>query len=633
MQRPEQPDKPQQTGIQSQVPPRTPPIASAKPPETPPLTDKAKPAKGELDPGNVTLYRNSRFFVHAVIPDKPPKEETHEAGNTSLLEQIRWLSAERQRITLIRTRLLPRIDLFNPSQRKTIVIPLWIEGLVVALALGLTLWAHALNMFNFPLYGPDEGAYMANAWALIHGNLQPYPYTYDHPPVGWMQIALWTLLTGGFFSFETAINSGRVMMLALSGGSALLLYLITRRLSGSRSASLLALAIFALSPLAITYQREVLLDNIGTFWLLLSIFFVVHGNSRLRNIIYSALALGIAILSQEVFIVFVPIMLYSVWLFATRFQRKFALVAFGYIVLSLSSAYALLAIMKGELFPPGILPGDTHAHPSLLGTLFRQAQYTQETGNFANSWETWMRLDLPFFIAGALSLVIHIIGGWWNRLQWLLALFVVSYWLMLLAIQNIFPFSILPILPLLTISIVMALNVPLRILSQRVGFDLARALLLFLLIGAIIPFNLQREEPQFSQNNAEPQRQALMWINRNVPQNSVLIINSYLYTDLHESGSMGAGNSSTYPRAHIYWNAAFDPEVHDTLLHNCWNNIDYLVIDTNMLNDIQSRGGPMLLLDRALHRSILRTEFNSTGNNTRARIQIYQVAHDPHSCT
>jgi hypothetical protein len=204
---------------------------------------------------------------------------------------------------------------------------------------------------------------------------------------------------------------------------------------------------------------------------------------------------------------------------------------------------------------------------------------------------------------------------------------------MLLAIQNIFPFSILPVLPLLTISIAMALNVPLRILSQRVGFDLARSVLIFLLIGAIIPFNLQREEPQFSQNNTEPQRQALMWINRNVPQNSVLIINSYLYTDLHESGSMGVGNSSTYSRAHIYWNAAFDPEVHDTLLHNCWNNIDYLVIDTNMLNDIQSRSGPMLLLDRAFHRSILRAEFNVADNNTRARIQIYQVAHDPHSCT
>lgn len=629
MQGPEQHNIPQSVDMQRQPPPQTPPIAPVRPPETPPpSTDREK-----LDPGNVTLYRNSRFFVHAVMPDEKPKDARQPGGNTSLLEQLRWVSAERQRITKIKTRLLPQIDLFNPSQKHTIVIPLWIEGVVVALLLGLTVWVHALNMFNYPQYGPDEGAYMANAWALLHGKLQPYPYTYDHPPLGWLQIALWNLLTGGFFSFETAINSGRVLMLLLAAGSALLLYLITRRLSGSRSAGLLALALFALSPLALTYQREVLLDNIGTFWLLLSLFFVVHGNSRLRNIVFSALALGIAILSKETFLVFIPIMLYSVWLFATRFQRKFALVAFSYIVLSLSSAYALLAILKGELLPPGIFPGDAHAHPSLIGALLQESQYVQETGDFANSWNTWIRLDLPLFIVGALALVAHLVGGWWNRLQWLLALFVMSYWLLLLIVQNIFPYSILPLLPLLSISIAMGLNIPLKALSKRVGFDLARALLLFLLIGAIIPFSLQRESPQFTRNSAEPQRQALLWINRNAPQNAVLIINSYLYTDLHESGGMGAGGNATYPRAHIYWNAAFDPEVHDTLLRNCWNRIDYLIVDTNMLKDIQTRGGPMLLLDRALHRSILRAEFNASDGDARSRIQIYQVAHDPTSCT
>jgi hypothetical protein len=175
--------------------------------------------------------------------------------------------------------------------------------------------------------------------------------------------------------------------------------------------------------------------------------------------------------------------------------------------------------------------------------------------------------------------------------------------------------------------------VPLKVLSRRFGFDLARALLLFLLIGAIIPFSLQSASPQLTRNSAEPQRQALLWIKRNTPQNAVLIINSYLYTDLHESGSMGGGSNATYPFAHIYWNAAFDPEVHDTLLHNCWNRIDYLIVDTNMLSDIQNRGGPMLLLDRALHRSVLRAEFDAGNGDTRARIQIYQVTHDSNSCT
>lgn len=605
----------------------TTPSVPARPAETP------RPgAEEKLDPGNVTLYRNNRFFVHAVVPDSHRHNVQQAGGNTSLLEQIRWISAEQLRVSKIKTRLLPRIELFNPAQKNAVPIPLWLEGVVVLVLLSLGLGAHAFNMFNYPQYGPDEGAYMANAWAIMHGHLQPYPYTYDHPPLGWIQLAVWTLLTGGFFSFETAINSGRVLMLLLAIASGLLVYLITCRLSGSRSAGLLAMTIYILSPLSVTYQREILLDNIGTFWLLLSVFFVVRGNSRLRNIIFSALALGIAILSKEVFLIFTPVMLYGVWLFATRFQRKFALVAFCYIVLSLSSAYALLAILKGELLPTGLLPGDTHAHPSLLGTLLQQVQYVPNMGDFATSWNTWIRLDQPLFIAGGIALVINIAGGWWNRLQWLMALFFISYWVLLLSIQNIFPYSILPLLPLLGMNIALALDIPLKALSKRTSFDLARALLLFLLLGALIPLNIQRANPQFSQNTAEPQRQALLWINRNAPTSSVIIINSYLYTDLHETGGMGVGRGLPYTQAQIYWNAAFDPEVHNTLLHDCWNRIDYLVVDTQMQSDIQTRGGPMLLLDRALHRSVLRAQFDTASGDAQSRIQVYQVLHDATSC-
>ncbi len=52
-------------------------------------------------------------------------------------------------------------------------------------------------------------------------------------------------------------------------GSTLLVYLIMRRFDGSKVTALLAMVMFSLSPLCISYQRLVLLDNIATFWLLL----------------------------------------------------------------------------------------------------------------------------------------------------------------------------------------------------------------------------------------------------------------------------------------------------------------------------------------------------------------------------
>ena len=68
---------------------------------------------------------------------------------------------------------------------------------------GLTL---AVNLTALQLYGQDEGTLMSNAWAVLHGMLQPYPYIYEQPPLGWIQIAAWVQLSGGLFTFGNAIN-------------------------------------------------------------------------------------------------------------------------------------------------------------------------------------------------------------------------------------------------------------------------------------------------------------------------------------------------------------------------------------------------------------------------------------------
>ena len=74
---------------------------------------------------------------------------------------------------------------------------------------------HALNFHGWPgRVNDDEGTYVAQAWAIIYqGSLAHYTYAYDHPPLGWILIALYAWLTDGFDRTSTALMVGRELML------------------------------------------------------------------------------------------------------------------------------------------------------------------------------------------------------------------------------------------------------------------------------------------------------------------------------------------------------------------------------------------------------------------------------------
>jgi hypothetical protein len=151
--------------------------------------------------------------------------------------------------------------------------------------------------------------------------------------------------------------------------------------------------------------------------------------------------------------------------------------------------------------------------------------------------------------------------------------------------------------------------------------------LIFVALVAVSNNDLQHDiapDDVFAQRPALVETEALTWIRTQVPRRSMLVINSNIYTDLHEPGGDGVGDGATYPHAEVYWNAALDPELHDTLLKGDWNRIDYIVADPGMLNDIETYGGKMDLIKTALAHAVLRVEFKGDDNEL---IQIYQVMH------
>src|SRR5437764_10640739 len=420
-------------------------------------------------------------------------------------------------------------------------------------------------------------------------------------------------------------------MLLFALGSSLLVYLSIRRLEGSRTTALLAVVIFSLSPLSIVYQRQVLLDNIGTFWLLLALYLLVISESRLLYIVLAAICFGISILSKEIFVLFIPAMIYAVWLHTTTFQRKFSLVAFIYTVISIGSSFVLMAVLKGELFPAGLLPWDHHPHLSMLDTFFQQAERGQNEGSFSVSWSAWTGGDLLLIVFSIGAPIFNLVTGWWNRRHLLLSLLAISYWVLLVRGGVIFPFYIIPLLPLVTFNMASAIHTVLKWTSRLTRSHPLCVLLLFGIIIAIISYDMKQAYNYADQRPALTKTHALLWIRNHVSQDSVLVINSYFFTDLQEEGGEGVGDGAIYPYAHIYWNVAYDPELHNGLLKNDWNRIDYIVTDPGMLNDIRSRGGAMSIIDQALNNSVLRVEYQAQDRDQHVDIRIYQVIHKPPS--
>jgi cellulose synthase/poly-beta-1,6-N-acetylglucosamine synthase-like glycosyltransferase len=136
---------------------------------------------------------------------------------------------------------------------------------VGVLLIAVTLF-QAPNMLHWPETQFDEGTYMANAWAVHHGALAPYTYSYGHPPLAWLFIFLWSSMRGVFAGHSFSIDSGREFMFVLTLVSCSLLFTLARRLGMGRAFAAAAVLLFALSPVSLYFHRAVLLDNVAIAW-------------------------------------------------------------------------------------------------------------------------------------------------------------------------------------------------------------------------------------------------------------------------------------------------------------------------------------------------------------------------------
>lgn len=435
-----------------------------------------------------------------------------------------------------------------------------------------------VGMSTFPRYVDDPGTYLSQAWSVQYeGTLSPYSYFYDHAPAGWIQIALWSILTNGFGRHDSAIGFGNECMLIAALASTVLVFALGRRLGLTRAGSAGAALLFGLSPLAVLYGRWTFLDNIVTPWLLAAFVLALSPRRSIGAGTGAALCFAMAALSKETILVLLPALAWTLWRNSDPRNRAQVLTVAGGAGLLLMAMYPLLALYKGELFEG---PG----HNSLLGTAVWQLAGRESSGSLLTpdspmrqTFDQWLVQDKVILLGGLAAAVVAVVAA---RLR-PVALALGIGWLLMLR-GGYVPFmhvvTLLPWSALLLAGAIEALAGNKRLYrwdyarhadQSRRGrwwrMSVATVLATAMLGVAAISWP-NRIRPIMTTPDVPSMRAAELWVARNVPRDKVLVVHDSIWVDLVQRYRF-------QPRPIIVHKLDSDPAVRKRL-----TRIDYIVV-------------------------------------------------------
>lgn len=468
--------------------------------------------------------------------------------------------------------------------------------------------SHAWNMFGYPYYENDEATYISRAFTFANeGELDVYTYRYDHAPLGWILMSAWLLLTGEDRLFPSLLVSGRVFMFLLFLACTYMVYVLTKRItSGNRTAALIAALLFSLSPLAIYFHRRILLDNIMTFWVLLSLLFATAPNVRLRNFILSALTFGVAVLTKLNAVFFLPAFLYIIWKKAHPAHRLQAglywLAITGFVVVS----FFIYAMLKGELLPAPIGKTGQPTHVSLIDTMALQLG----RGDFAYPWlpnssfmqnvMVWGYQDWTILSAGLIATIaLTVIGFKRRKKQPLILGLALIVWCMMAFLARgklVLNLYIIPLLPFFALAFGVLVS---EIQKWKPPISwMKRGLLGLVILATALSLALAKPQKSYTQNEISNQVAAMEWIQQNIPKDAVIATDNYLYPHLAQENN--------YSRVSYFFSTEYDPEVR-AVYGNDWRNIEYLIVTHEVIEQIET--GTVPHMKQLFDHSVLLADF------------------------
>jgi hypothetical protein len=119
-----------------------------------------------------------------------------------------------------------------------------------------------------------------------------------------------------------------------------------------------------------------------------------------------------------------------------------------------------------------------------------------------------------------------------------------------------------------------------------------------------------------------------------VPRDSHIVIDNYMWYDLHEPSA-----GRPFPDAIYYWNVGFNPTIRKQVFDDNWRDVDYVITTPQMIHDTKLQVFPVVT--PALEHSESVRQFDTGGwtvdvrkVNPRSRVQLpltAQTAQQP-SC-
>jgi hypothetical protein len=411
---------------------------------------------------------------------------------------------------------------------------------------------NAVGLARAPQRVDDEGTYVAQAFAVErYGELAHYTYWYDHPPLGWLQIAAWTTLTRGFDRWPLAVIAGREFMIVVHLASVVLLWFLVRRLLDSPVAASIAAAIFTLSPLCVMFHRAVYLDNIATAWFLAACLLATARRHQLLAHAGAGLCAGIAVLTKETFLLLVVPVAWEMLRNADPLTRRYTLRLAGGTLVLCGTAFLAFAVLKGELFPG--------AGVSLTEAIRFQLVDRQGSGSILTTGSTandtvriWLGSDPILLPAG---LAASVIGLGLRAIRPYAAAYLLLGAAMLRAGYLPVPYAV-GTLPLAALVIT---GVGVATARRLAAYDVDLAayvttLALTLSAIAVVPVWSSGLHAAVANDADRPLRDAEQWMEAHVPRKDRLLVDDAVWVDLVRAG---------FPRDHVVWHYKpdTDPEV------------------------------------------------------------------------
>ena len=483
---------------------------------------------------------------------------------------------------------------------------------ILGALLTVVLLVQGWNIADYPTVSDDEGTYLAQAWAIQHGHgLAPYTYWYDHPPGGWIQLALLTWIPALFTHSHLIAAYARIVMLPFTAGDVALLYLLAKRMSGSRWTAVATGAIFALSPLSVTLQREVFLDNVAVFWILAAFVLASSTRQHLWLHVSAGAAAAIAVLSKETMLIAVPGLIVAVWQYAHPRTRKFTLAGFFTAISLVGIFYPLYALLKGELFPGA-------GHVSLIGGVEFQMErpgsgsvFSPGSGS-AQTLHDWLYYDPLIVLVGVAALVPMLFVRNYRGPA------VAGLLLVVMALRPGYlpAMYIIQVLPFFAIAIAGLGHHIIRLLLKGERATWLRrgvvAALVGTTLGMVGPRWAAGDATALTTDSNLTYNQAADWMRANLhpTKSSKIVVDDGLWLNAVQDGFQpGYG-------AIWFYKVDLDPAVEAVLPHG-WRSIQYVVSTPTIRNDLSS----LPTVDAAIQHSKVVASFG----NGAGVIQVRQV--------